>query len=203
MFCNQYDNDISTWSPQRRIHQIEYALEVVKQGSMAVSLRSNEYAVLLALKHLSGKLASYQKKLIHIDNHMGIAIARLTSNARVLSNFIIMADGRMVLACLLWAMMRPALIYTSAHLQSAKTYLERYHEEFPEASLNQLVKHGLYALHDTLQQDKELNIHNTLINIVDKDQQFTIIEGKELQQYLGLLSNETGRLSRAVVTVTE
>ncbi|RUS26378.1 nucleophile aminohydrolase, partial [Jimgerdemannia flammicorona] len=107
-FRNQYDNDISTWSPQGRIHQIEYALEAVKQGSAAVSLRSNEYAVLLALKvgelyliiseemeqmgaavmRSSGELASYQKKLIRIDDHMGIAIAGLTSDARVLSNFM-------------------------------------------------------------------------------------------------------------------
>ncbi|RUP45500.1 hypothetical protein BC936DRAFT_148086 [Jimgerdemannia flammicorona] len=90
-----------------------------------------------------------------------------------------------------------------ARAQSAKTYLERYHEEFPEASLDQLVKHGLYALRDTLQQDKELNIHNTSIGIVGKDQQFTIIEGEELQRYLGLLGDETGRPSRAVVTATE
>jgi len=62
MFRNQYDNDISTWSPQGRIHQIEYALEAVKQGSAAVGLRSKDYAVLLTLKRSSGELASYQKK---------------------------------------------------------------------------------------------------------------------------------------------
>ena len=30
-FRNQYDNDVATWSPQGRIHQIEYAMEAVKQ----------------------------------------------------------------------------------------------------------------------------------------------------------------------------
>lgn len=33
----------------------------------------------------TGELASYQKKLIRIDDHIGIAIAGLTSDARVLS----------------------------------------------------------------------------------------------------------------------
>ena len=37
-------------SPQGRIHQIEYALEAVKQGSAAVGLVSKTHAVLLALK---------------------------------------------------------------------------------------------------------------------------------------------------------
>ncbi len=35
----QYDTDVVTWSPQGRIHQIEYAMEAVKQGSAAVGLK--------------------------------------------------------------------------------------------------------------------------------------------------------------------
>jgi len=250
MFRNQYDNDISTWSPQGRIHQIEYALEAVKQGSAAVGLRSNEYAVLLALKRSSGELASYQKKLIRIDDHMAIAIAGLTSDARVLSNFMrteamkskMLFDRPLPIFRIVSAIADKAQVNTQnygrrpygvgllvvgydetgphlyecapsgnffeyyamaigARAQSAKTYLERYHEEFTAAPLDDLVKHGLQALRDTLQQDKELNIHNTSIGIVGKDRQFENIEGEELQRYLGLLGEETGRPFR--VTATE
>ncbi|KAJ3217722.1 hypothetical protein HDU67_007418 [Dinochytrium kinnereticum] len=81
---NSYDSDITVWSPQGRLHQIEYAMEAVKQGSAAVGLRSNTHAVLVALNRSSGELAAHQKKLIRIDNHMGVAIAGLTSDARVL-----------------------------------------------------------------------------------------------------------------------
>ena len=49
-FRNQYDNDVTTWSPQGRIHQIEYAMEAVKQGSSTVGLKSKDFAVLVALK---------------------------------------------------------------------------------------------------------------------------------------------------------
>ncbi len=35
----QYDQDVVTWSPQGRIHQIEYAMEAVKQGSAVVGLK--------------------------------------------------------------------------------------------------------------------------------------------------------------------
>lgn len=35
---------------QGRIHQIEYAMEAVKQGSATVGLKSRSHAVLVALK---------------------------------------------------------------------------------------------------------------------------------------------------------
>ena len=35
----QYDTDVTTWSPQGRLHQVEYAMEAVKQGSAAVGLK--------------------------------------------------------------------------------------------------------------------------------------------------------------------
>ena len=37
----QYDTDVVTWSPQGRIHQVEYAMEAVKQGSTAVALKAS------------------------------------------------------------------------------------------------------------------------------------------------------------------
>ena len=50
MFRNQYDSSASTWSPQGRIHQIEYAMEAVKQGSATVGVKSKTHAVIVALK---------------------------------------------------------------------------------------------------------------------------------------------------------
>eukprot|EP00128_Syssomonas_multiformis_P013934 Colp12_sorted_trinity150504_noHs@8044 len=88
MFRNQYDNDITTWSPHGRLHQIEYAMEAVKQGACAVGLKSKTHAVILALKRASSELSAHQKKIFVIDEHIGIAIAGLTSDARVLSKFM-------------------------------------------------------------------------------------------------------------------
>lgn len=67
--------------------------------------------------------------------------------------------------------------------------------------MEDLVRHGLQALRDTLQQDKELNIHNTSLGIVGKDKDFEIIEGDALQQYLDLLGSETGRTRRGAGAV--
>ncbi|OAX77442.1 hypothetical protein ACJ72_08259 [Emergomyces africanus] len=88
MFRNNYDNDSVTFSPQGRIFQVEYAQEAVKQGSVVVGITSKTHAVLVALKRNAEELSSYQKKVIPIDQHLGIAIAGLASDARVLSNFM-------------------------------------------------------------------------------------------------------------------
>ncbi|ORX51916.1 N-terminal nucleophile aminohydrolase [Hesseltinella vesiculosa] len=241
MFRNQYDNDVSTWSPQGRIHQVEYAVEAVKQGSAAIGLRNKEYVVLLALKRSSGELASYQKKLIKIDDHMGIGIAGLTSDARVLSNFMrneamrskMLYDRPLPVQRIVAAIGDKAQVNTQhygrrpygvgllvsgydetgphlfecsptgtifeyhamsigARSQSAKTYLEKYYDSFADSSLDELIRHGLQALRDTLQQDKALDIHNTSLGIVGKDKDFEIIEGDALQKYLDML-DDTGR----------
>lgn len=34
----QYDTDVTTWSPQGRLFQVEYAMEAVKQGSCTVGI---------------------------------------------------------------------------------------------------------------------------------------------------------------------
>ncbi|WFD49655.1 proteasome endopeptidase complex [Malassezia furfur] len=88
MFRNTYDSDNTVFSPQGRLHQVEYALEAVKQGSAVVGVRSQTHAVLVALKRAPSELASYQRKMLKIDKHIGIGFAGLTSDARVLSNYM-------------------------------------------------------------------------------------------------------------------
>ena len=88
MFRNQYDTDCTTWSPAGRIHQIEYALEAVKQGSAAIGLRSDKFALVATLKRSASDLSSHQKKIFKIDDHAGIAIAGLVADARVLAKYM-------------------------------------------------------------------------------------------------------------------
>jgi 20S proteasome subunit alpha 6 len=87
-FRNQYDNDVTVWSPQGRIHQIEYAMEAVKQGSATVGIKSRSHAVLVALKRAASELSAHQKKILPIDSHVGVSIAGLTADARLLSKYM-------------------------------------------------------------------------------------------------------------------
>jgi len=88
MFRNQYDTDVTTFSPAGRIHQVEYAMEAVKQGAAVVGLRSNEWVVIATLKRAPSDLASFQKKMFKIDDHMGIGISGLIADGRLLSQWM-------------------------------------------------------------------------------------------------------------------
>ncbi|GMT04785.1 hypothetical protein PENTCL1PPCAC_26959, partial [Pristionchus entomophagus] len=85
MFRNQYDSDVTVWSPQGRLHQVDYAVEAMKQGSATVGVRSNTHAVLVALKRAANELCSHQKKIYELDTHCGVSIAGLLSDGRILA----------------------------------------------------------------------------------------------------------------------
>jgi len=79
-----------------------------------------------------------------------------------------------------------------AKCQSAKTYFENNFEKFPDSSVDDLIKHGLQGLRETLtrkksEKDKEpdsLDINNTVVSIVGKDTPFTILSQTDLQRYI-------------------
>ncbi|KAK9247863.1 nucleophile aminohydrolase [Lipomyces tetrasporus] len=238
MFRNSYDNDSITYSPTGRLFQVEYALEAIKQGSAAVGLVSKTHAVIVALKRSAEELGSYQKKIIRIDDHLGIALAGLSPDARVLSNFMrqqamssrMIYDRPIPVSRVVSAIgdkaQRNTQIYgrrpygvgllvagfdeTGPHLfefqpsgtvleyfgaaigarsQSARTYLERNFEEFHEASLEDLVLHGLRALRDTLAQDKELLAQNTSVGVVGLDMKFTLYDNDDAREWLEKLGD--------------
>lgn len=87
-FRNQYDSDVTVWSPQGRLHQVEYAMAAVKLGTATVGLKNKDYAVLVALCKPASELSASQRKIIPIDDHLGISIAGITADARVLSKYL-------------------------------------------------------------------------------------------------------------------
>jgi len=82
----EYDGAITIFSPEGRIYQVEYALELVKRGSPIVGVKSEEGVVLAVLEPQLSKLAAptNSKKIFRIDDHVGVAIAGLSPDARVL-----------------------------------------------------------------------------------------------------------------------
>lgn len=83
-----------------------------------------------------------------------------------------------------------AAMAIGARSQSAKTYLEKHLDEFASEGVDDLVLHGLRALKDTLQQEKELTAKNVSIGIVGKDSKFYIVDEEKAKAYLATLEAE-------------
>ncbi|KAI1332067.1 nucleophile aminohydrolase [Xylariaceae sp. FL0255] len=246
MFRNNYDNDSVTFSPQGRIFQVEYAAEAVKQGSVVVGLTSKTHAVLVAIKRNAEELSSYQKKLFAVDEHVGLAIAGLTSDARVLSNFMkqqclsqrLTYDRAMPVETLVSLIGDKAQLNTQhygkrpygvgllvagiddsgphlyefqpsgltqemlacaigARSQMARTYLEKNLDEFPACGREELIRHGLKALKETLVQDRELTVENTSVGVVGLKEAgkrgvdaFKVYDGADVKEWINSIADE-------------
>lgn len=83
-----YDRAITIFSPEGRLYQVEYALELVKRGAPIVGVSSPTGVVVAANETPESVLedAEYFRKIFQLDEHVCVAIAGLSSDARVLIN---------------------------------------------------------------------------------------------------------------------
>jgi len=78
-----YDQTPTMYSPDGRIYQVEYALETVKRGTLAVGIKGKD-GVILAVEEKPRKLqiAKITQKIFRIDDHIGVAAAGYIPDAR-------------------------------------------------------------------------------------------------------------------------
>jgi len=80
-----YDRAITVFSPDGRLFQVEYAMELVNRGATILGIRCAEGVVLGAEENVEPlEEAEYSWKIFKIDDHVGAAIVGLSSDARVL-----------------------------------------------------------------------------------------------------------------------
>ena len=79
-----YDMTPTMYSPDGRIYQVEYALETVKRGTLAVGIKSKD-GVIIAVEEKSRALqvSEVTQKIFQIDEHIGAAAAGYIPDARV------------------------------------------------------------------------------------------------------------------------
>jgi proteasome alpha subunit len=80
-----YDRAITVFSPDGRLFQVEYAMELVNRGATILGIKCSEGVVLGAeetVEPLEETGSSW--KIFKIDEHIGAAIVGLSSDARIL-----------------------------------------------------------------------------------------------------------------------
>ncbi len=83
--AEEYDQTITTFSPEGRLLQVEYAFETVNRGATIIGITCSE-GVVLGAEEPEEKLAdmNMSRKIFEIDEHIGAAVVGLASDANVL-----------------------------------------------------------------------------------------------------------------------
>lgn len=87
--ARRYDQSTTTFSPEGRLHQVEYAIEAINNAGTCLALQSTDGVVLAAERKVVSKLLAPSKtseKTYTIDNHVVCLVAGLTSDANILIN---------------------------------------------------------------------------------------------------------------------
>ena len=85
----KYDRALTVFSPEGRLFQVEYALEAVRRGTLAVAVKTAECVCLAAEIKIPSNLidADSIDKLFQVDEHIGVAISGLHADSRTLINY--------------------------------------------------------------------------------------------------------------------
>jgi proteasome alpha subunit len=80
-----YDYNATVFSPDGRLYQVEYVMELVNRGATILGIKCSE-GIVLASEEITELLeeSDHSLKIFQIDNHIGAAIVGLGSDARVL-----------------------------------------------------------------------------------------------------------------------
>jgi proteasome alpha subunit len=83
-----YDIALTTFSPDGRLFQVEYAYEAVRKGAPIIGIRAQDGVVLAAaLRRQQLQEPSHIDKIFEVDDAIGVAIAGLSADARTLVRF--------------------------------------------------------------------------------------------------------------------
>ncbi|MEK0336639.1 MAG: archaeal proteasome endopeptidase complex subunit alpha, partial [Nitrosopumilus sp.] len=78
-----YDRAITVFSPDGRLYQVEYAIETVKRGTIAIGIKCKD-GIVIAVEEKPKKLqiSETAQKIFQIDDHVGVAAAGYIPDAR-------------------------------------------------------------------------------------------------------------------------
>lgn len=87
--ARRYDSRTTTFSPEGRLYQVEYANEAINNTGTTLGVVCNDSVILAGEKKVISKLldkGTAGEKLYVIDDHIVVAVAGITADANILIN---------------------------------------------------------------------------------------------------------------------
>jgi 20S proteasome subunit alpha 3 len=95
--ARRYDGRTTTFSPEGRLYQVEYAMEAISHAGASLGILSKDGVVLAAEKKIISKLLDNEKKtekMYKLDDHICCTVAGITADANILINYCRVAAQR-------------------------------------------------------------------------------------------------------------
>ena len=105
--ARRYDSRTTTFSPEGRLYQVEYAMEAISHAGICVGILAQNGIVLAVEKKITSKLLENisSEKMYKVDDHLACAVAGITADANILINYARLAAQRYT--CLLYTSPSP------------------------------------------------------------------------------------------------
>ncbi|CEH13537.1 proteasome subunit alpha type 4 [Ceraceosorus bombacis] len=97
----RYDSRTTTFSPEGRLYQVEYAMEAISHAGTVIGILAKDGVVLAAEKKVTSKLLEQDKsseKIYSLSNNVVTGVAGLTADANSLINYARNAAQKYLLA---------------------------------------------------------------------------------------------------------
>jgi 20S proteasome subunit alpha 3 len=89
--ARRYDSRTTTFSPEGRLYQVEYAMEAISHAGSVLGILATDGVLIAAEKKIVSKLLEQNitnEKLYAVNDNMICGVAGLTSDANILVNFV-------------------------------------------------------------------------------------------------------------------
>ena len=135
-----YDLSTSTFSPDGRVFQVDYAQKAVESSGTAIAIRGKDGVVFAVEKIITSKLyeKSANRRIFSIDRHIGMAGSGLYADVRQLG----MKNCLFLIICLIYSF---AFFTADIAITEASNYMSDYGSPIPVRHLTDRVSSYIHA----------------------------------------------------------
>lgn len=95
--ARRYDSSTTTFSPEGRLHQVEYAIEAINNAGTCVGILASDGIIMASERRVNSPLlapAKVSEKTYKISGHVTTCVAGLTADANILIEEARLSAGR-------------------------------------------------------------------------------------------------------------